>query len=141
MVQKSPQSPQKCCGAFGAPFLAAFTVGDHLSQNEGRASHPKNEPALSTVGILRQTKSCPNISRGQHVSCPLGAFSGVATLVASFVPCECPVGGDIWGIFGKPSNRAIRNTCCTDDMFEISVRHENHLVKNSPGSRPRTGPV
>ena len=32
------------------------------------------------------------------------------------------------------------SACCTDDMFEIFVRHENQLSKNGPVSRPKTGP-
>ena len=31
-------------------------------------------------------------------------------IVASFVPAECPKGGGMWGIFGKPLKRAIWNT-------------------------------
>ena len=50
------------------------------------------------------------ISRGHPVSCQHGAFSGVGAFVASFVPAECPVGGGMWVIFGKPLKRAIRNT-------------------------------
>ena len=50
------------------------------------------------------------ISLGRAVSCQHGAFSGVGAFVVSFVPAECPVGGGMWGIFGKPLKRAIRNT-------------------------------
>ena len=32
-----------------------------------------------------------------------------------------------------------RFACCTDDMFEIFVRHENYLAKNGPVSCPGTG--
>ena len=51
-----------------------------------------------------------HISLGRAVSCQHGAFSGVGAFVVSFVPAECPVGGGMWGIFGKPLKRAIRNT-------------------------------
>ena len=51
-----------------------------------------------------------HISRGHPFSCQHGAFSGVGAFVASFVPAECPVGGGMWVIFGKPLERAIRNT-------------------------------
>ena len=34
----------------------------------------------------------------------------MAVIVASFVPAECPKGGGMWGIFGKPLKRAIWNT-------------------------------
>ena len=53
---------------------------------------------------------CRYISLGRAVSCQHGAFSGVGAFVVSFVPAECPVGGGMWGIFGKPLKRAIRNT-------------------------------
>ena len=65
-----------------------------------------------------------HISLGRAVSCQHGAFSGVGAFVVSFVPAECPVGGGMWDIFGKPLKRAIQNArsaCCTDDMFEIFV--------------------
>ena len=63
----------------------------------------------------RRRRSCLNtmwlhISLGRAVSCQHGAFSGVGAFVVSFVPAECPVGGGMWGIFGKPLKRAIRNT-------------------------------
>ena len=32
------------------------------------------------------------------------------------------------------------SACCTDDMFEIFVRHGKHLAKNGPLFRPKTGP-
>ena len=50
------------------------------------------------------------ISLGRTVSCQHGAFSGVGAFVVSFVPAECPVGGVMWGILGKPLKRAIQNT-------------------------------
>ena len=50
-----------------------------------------------------------HISLGRAVSCQHGAFSGVGAFVVSFVPAECPVGGGMWGIFGKPLKRAIQN--------------------------------
>ena len=39
-----------------------------------------------------------------------GGFSVVVVIVALFVPDVCPVGGGMWGIFGKPLKRAIWNT-------------------------------
>ena len=51
-----------------------------------------------------------HISRGRCILCQHGAFSGVGVFVASFVPAECPKGGDMWGVFGKPLKRAIWNT-------------------------------
>ena len=50
------------------------------------------------------------MSRGRWGLCQHGASSGVGAIVASFVCTECPGGGGMWGIFGKPSKRAIRNT-------------------------------
>ena len=49
-----------------------------------------------------------NISLGRSGICQHGAFSGIAVSVASFVPAECPKGGGMWGIFGKPLKRAFR---------------------------------
>ena len=49
-------------------------------------------------------------SRGQNVFCQLGGFSVVVVTVALFLPPVCPEGGGMWGIFGKPLKRAIRNT-------------------------------
>ena len=46
------------------------------------------------------------ISRGRYRLCQHGAFSGVGTIVASFVSTECPVGWGMWGIFGMPLKRA-----------------------------------
>ena len=57
-----------------------------------------------------ETQGCGYISRGRAVSCQHGAFSGVGAFVVSFVPAECPVGGGMWVIFGKPLKWAIRNT-------------------------------
>ena len=51
-----------------------------------------------------------HISRGQWGICQLSGFWGVGAIVASFVPTECPKGGGMWGIFGKPLKRAIWNT-------------------------------
>ena len=49
-----------------------------------------------------------HISLGRWGTCQHGAFSGVGAIVASFVPAECPKGGGMWGIFGKPLKRAFR---------------------------------
>ena len=51
-----------------------------------------------------------NISRGRWGLRQLDGFLVVAVIVALFVPTECPVGGGMWGIFGKPLKRAIWNT-------------------------------
>ena len=51
-----------------------------------------------------------HISLGHRVWCQHGAFSGVGAFVASFVPAECPRGGGMWSIFGKPFKRAIWNS-------------------------------
>ena len=47
-----------------------------------------------------------NISLGHRIWCQHRAFSGVGAFVASFVPVECPKGGGMCGIFGKPLKRA-----------------------------------
>ena len=51
-----------------------------------------------------------HISRHHRQLRQLRGFSGVSAIVASFVPTECSGGGGMWGIFGKPLKRAIRNT-------------------------------
>ena len=66
-------------------------------------------------GLVKNSKQArpdwqSHISRGRTGICQHGAFSGIAVIVASFVPAECPKGGGMWGIFGKPLKRAIRNT-------------------------------
>ena len=53
------------------------------------------------VPLCRTSLHC-HISLGRAVWCQHGAFSGVGAFVVSFVPTECPVGGGMWGIFGKP---------------------------------------
>ena len=58
----------------------------------------------------RQAAWAFNISLGRAVSCQHGAFSGVGAFVVSFVPATCPVGGGMWGIFGKPLKGATQNT-------------------------------
>ena len=50
------------------------------------------------------------ISRGRWGSRQRGGFLVVVVIVALFVPNVCPVGGGMWGIFGKPLQRAIWNT-------------------------------
>ena len=50
------------------------------------------------------------ISLGRYRSCQHRAFSGVGSIVASFVSTECPKGRGMWGMFGKPLKRAIWNT-------------------------------
>ena len=83
---------------------------------------PPNAEPISTIYAVGEKKqilvvvmqqpatALSNISLGRAVSCQHGAFSGVGAFVVSFVPAECPVGGGMWGIFGKPLKRAIRNT-------------------------------
>ena len=44
---------------------------------------------------------CWDISRGRRRICQHGAFSGVAVIVASFVPAECPKGGGYVGYIRK----------------------------------------
>ena len=70
------------------------------------SSHLSSLPTYPTFADT----TASHISLGRAVSCQHGAFSGVGAFVVSFVPAECPVGGGMWGIFGKPLKRAIRNT-------------------------------
>ena len=74
---------------------------------------------------------------------PVERFPGLLPLLPSFVPRDCPVGG-VYGVYSESPRTGLFRTpgsaCCTDDMFEISVRHENHLVKNGPVSCPKTRP-
>ena len=82
-----------------------------------RSDGPDHADSLSTTYVSRANYSshaaCSGgtyISRGRVILCQHGAFSGVCALVASFVPAECPKGGGMWGIFGKPLKGAIWNT-------------------------------
>ena len=64
-----------------------------------------------------------HISRGRTGICQHGAFSGIAVIVASFVPAECPKGGGYLGYIRKALEKGYLehpgSACCTDDMFEI----------------------
>ena len=64
----------------------------------------------------------PHISLGRYRSCQHGAFSGVGSIVASFVSTECPKGRGMWGIFGKPLKRAIWNTPGLHAVLTTCVR-------------------
>ena len=70
---------------------------------------------------------CRHISRGRTGICQHGAFSGIAVIVASFVPAECPKGGGMWGIFGKPLKRAIRNTLGLHVVLTVCLRFLSFL--------------
>ena len=63
-----------------------------------------------------------HISLGRYRSCQHGAFSGVGSIVASFVSTECPKGRGMWGIFGKPLKRAIWNTPGLHAVLTTCVR-------------------
>ena len=54
--------------------------------------------------------------------CQHGAFSGVGAIVARFVLTGCPVGRGMWGIFGKPLNRAIWNSLCLHTVLTTCLR-------------------
>ena len=60
------------------------------------------------VSVVPGDYRCLHISREWSGTCQHGAFSGIAVIVASFVPAECPKGGGMWGIFGKPLKRAFQ---------------------------------
>ena len=66
-----------------------------------------------------------HISRGWTGICQHGAFSGIAVIVASFVPAECPKGGGYVGYIRKALEKGYLehpgSACCTDSMFEIFV--------------------
>ena len=63
-----------------------------------------------------------HISLGRYRSCQHGAFSGVGSIVASFVSTECPKGRGMWGIFGKPLKKAIWNTPGLHPVLTTCVR-------------------
>ena len=48
-------------------------------------------------------------------------------IVASFVPAECPKGGGMWGIFGKPLKRAIWNTLGLHVVLTVCLRFSSFL--------------
>ena len=85
---------------------AGYGLG-HLRANL-RGCSPRG--AHSAARHATSARHAQHISRGRAVSCQHGAFSGVGAFVVSFVPAECPVGGGMWVIFGKPLKWAIRNT-------------------------------
>ena len=69
-----------------------------------------------------------NISWGRSGICQHGAFSGIAVIVASFVPAECPKGGGGGGHVGYIRKALEKgylehpgSACCTDSLFEIFV--------------------
>ena len=69
-----------------------------------------------------------HISRGRSGICQHGAFSGIAVIVASFVPAESPKGGGgMWGIFGKPLKRAIWNTLGLHVVLIVCLRFLSFL--------------
>ena len=68
-----------------------------------------------------------HISLGHRLSCQHGAFSGVGAFVASFVPAECPKGGGLWVIFGKPFKRAIWNTLGLHAVLMTCLRFSSVL--------------
>ena len=70
---------------------------------------------------------CFYFSRGRTGICQHGAFSGMAVIVASFVPAECPVGRGMWGIFGKPLKRAIWNTLGLHVVLTVCLRFLSFL--------------
>ena len=96
--------PRSVEGGGGEWFgQAGQRVGEGEANDGVQAEWSALPPATPPVAYIY-------ISRGHPVSCQHGAFSGVGAFVASFVPAECPVGGGMWVIFGKPLKRAIRNT-------------------------------
>ena len=68
-----------------------------------------------------------HISRCHRQLRQLGGFLGVGAIVASFVPTECSRRRDMWGIFGKPLKRAIRNTPSLHAVLPICLRFSSVL--------------
>ena len=70
-------------------------------------------------------------------------FRVLVRLLLRLCPLSVPELG-VCGVYSESPQKGLLGTpgsaCCTDDMFEIFVRHENHLVKNGPVSCPKTGP-
>ena len=54
-------------------------------------------------------------------------FRGVAAIIGSFVPTECSGRRGMWGIFGKPSKRAILNTPGLRAVLPICLRFSSFL--------------
>ena len=93
------------------PILhATMQLLQQYNQEEGLGHEEQHTAPIQIVVHWVCVYTFQNISLGRAVSCQHGAFSGVGAFVVSFVPAECPVGGGMWGIFGKPLKRAIRNT-------------------------------
>ena len=87
---------------------------------------------VAVMGMNEQSQVCRcpclplcfsiNISRGRRGMCQLGGFSVVVVIVAVFLPTVCPVGGCIWGIFGKPLKRATWNTLGLHAVLTVFLR-------------------
>ena len=80
-----------------------------------------------------------SLSRGRTGTCQHGAFSGIAMIVASFVPAECPKGGGVCGVCGvrkaleKGYLEHPRSACCTDNMFPLwkgATMTTNRILNN-----------
>ena len=72
-------------------------------------------------------------------------FQGLVPLLPHLCPLSVPQGGGgVYGYIRKALEKGYLehpgSACCTDNMFEIFGRHQKHLAKNSPVSRPKTGP-
>ena len=90
-------------------FWWAFSVClgvDAKGQGVGTTMSPSRSAPPTCLSPVYATV---HISRGRCVLCQDCALQGVAALVVSFVPTECPVGRGMWGIFEKPLKRAFRS--------------------------------
>ena len=88
-----------CTFKLPTPFNVLLPVWFATAKANSRGTHFHTSLSLSL-----------SLSRHHRVLGQLGGFSLVVVIVALFVPTVCPVGGGMWGIFGKPLKRAIRNT-------------------------------
>ena len=77
---------------------------------------------------------CWLVFPGVHISLRDGKIyanmKGFQGSVASFVPTECPVGGcrRMWKALEKGYLEHPGSACCTDNVFEISVRFGSACV-------------
>ena len=107
------------CQATGRQFIplaqmlfgeAPFRWDCYLMVHTVRSTIRFGYEPLDGIRYDPYTSARIDISRGRWGLRQFGGFLVVAVIVALFVPTECPVGGGMWGIFGKPLKRAIWNT-------------------------------
>ena len=99
----------------------------------GGVVEPQNPP-----GVLPSWASRHNISLGIGAeSANFVRFRGSLPLLPHLCPLSVPYGGGMWGIFGKPLTRAIRNTPGLHAVLTICLRFLSVFGRCLCGSLPR----